>query len=84
MGAGIAECTAVDFKIAGDFTKEVYAAAKIGMALYTSLRTTSGGVDTYTINYIVADGEEDSKSSTEISEVVYQTKFPTQNEEVVD
>ncbi len=81
---GIEYCTAVDFKIAGEFRNEVYAKAQLGMALYTSHRTTEGGTDTYAINYVVADGENASKSVSDIVSVTYLEKFPTQNEEVTE
>lgn len=68
----IEKCSAFDFKMAGDFTLEKYLNANLGIALYTMTRTTSAGVDTYTVKYLGESGESATLTSFTFAEKITQ------------
>ena len=71
----IEKCSAFDFKMAGDFTQDKYLNANLGIALYTMTRTTSAGVDTYTVKYLGESGE-----SATLTSFTFAEKITTQGE----
>ena len=68
----IENCSAVDFKMAGNFTVEKHLNANLGIALYTMTRTTSAGVDTYTVKYLGESGESATLTSFTFAEKITQ------------